>query len=136
MSTLSLPDYISYFTVFQDGFPHYGSNLRMEIATLDSGSAASSPTTRSSPESLYIRLLWNDNEISFPGYDAWCPLEVVVQKLHAGFLGLEDTGALEGDEKEESKVEEDLSATLNALDDLDTTLNEALVESDSEVDKR
>jgi hypothetical protein len=116
----------------EDGFPHYASNLRMEIASRSSTSSdtsapppADSPAS-SSAEPLYLRLLWNDAEISFPGFDAWCPLEVVVQKLHAGALGVEDSTAKDGGG---SRWEE---ATLNALDDLDSVLNDALANSDSE----
>jgi hypothetical protein len=123
---------------FQDGFPHYGSNLKMEIATRSSGSRATSASPGSpgssstESESLYVRLLWNDTEISFPGFEAWCPLEVVVQKLHAGTLGVEDTTAPGGG----AKGEKDLSATLNALNDLDSVLNEALADTDSAADRR
>jgi hypothetical protein len=120
---------------FQDGFPHYGSNLKMEIATRSSGGRASpdSPTSSSTEsESLYVRLLWNDTEICFPGFEAWCPLDVVVQKLHAGTLGVEDTTAPGGG----AGGEKDLSATLNALNDLDSVLNEALADTGSEADRR
>ena len=100
----------------------------MEIASRSSTSSDTSapPPASSSAESLYLRLLWNDAEISFPGFDAWCPLEVVVQKLHAGALGVEDSTAKDGGG---GRGEE---ATLNALDDLDSVLNDALANNDSE----
>ena len=62
---------------------------------------------------LYIRLLWNDKEIALPGCDVWCPIEDAMLILQAGYLG------------EEHSVD-----TLNSLNELDSILNDALLDGE------
>ena len=91
----------------------------MEVALKrkDSRTSVSMPSTSS--DSLYVRLLWNDSELCFPGYDVWCPIGAVIRKLHAGYLGVAEDSleSVEGS-----------STALNSLNELDEIMNDALVE--------
>lgn len=90
----------------------------MEVAVKGKDSRASGSVPSTSSDSLYVRLLWNDKELCFPGYDVWCPIEVVVRKLHAGYLGVAEDSVESG---------EDYSAALNSLNELDEAINDALM---------
>jgi hypothetical protein len=101
-----------------DDFPYYASSLRMEVAVKGKDSRTSGSVPSTSSDSLYVRLLWNDKELCFPGYDVWCPIEVVVRKLHAGYLGVAEDSVESG---------EDSSTALNSLNELDEIINDALM---------
>ena len=91
----------------------------MEVAKKRKDRGTLSPMPSTSSDSLYVRLLWNDSELCFPGYDVWCPIEVVMRKLHAGYLGVTEDSIESG---------EDSSTALNSLNELDEILNDALME--------
>lgn len=78
-----------------------------------------------SDSELYARLLWNDKEISLPGYEGWTPVENLIRILHAGFLG-----------EEHSLLSiEDSLGTLNSLDELDSIINDTILSVDKIEDK-
>ena len=89
--------------------------MKFEVASWNEGPS-------STGEQLVIRLLWNDEEISIPGLAVWCPIDTLLEKLHAGYLGKEHS----------TGVEEDSLSTLNSLDELDAVLNEVLSVGDSQ----
>ena len=82
--------------------------MKIEIAAKKKNSNSSSSALESP---LYIRLLWNDKAITLPGCDVWCPIEDAMEILQSGYLG-----------------EELLTDTLNSLNELDSILNDALLE--------
>ena len=93
----------------------------MEISVKKKDSRTLVPLSSTlSDNSLYVRLLWNDSVLCFPGYDVWCPIEVVIRKLHAGHLGVTEDSLKESGE--------DSSSALNSLNELDDIINEALLE--------
>ena len=93
----------------------------MEISVKKKDSRTLVPlSSTSSDNSLYVRLLWNDSVLCFPGYDVWCPIDVVIRKLHAGHLGVAEDSLKESGE--------DSSSALNSLNELDEIINDALLE--------
>ena len=104
-----------FFRIAED-FPFYATNLKLELATRN---------TDSTESGLYVRLLWNDKEISLPGLEAWTPVENLIRMLHAGFLG----------EEHPSVSIEESSETLNSLNELDSLINETLLSVDDDVDE-
>ena len=88
--------------------------MKFEIASWN-------PDPSSAEEKLLVRILWNDEEVSLPNMAVWCPVDTLIEKLHAGYLGIEHTsGMLES------------FSTLNSLDELDAVLNDALTVGDND----
>ena len=98
----------SFFFSWTADFPFYATNLKIEVAAKKKNSSSSNLALESP---LYIRLLWNDKAITLPGCDVWCPIEDAMEILQSGYLG-----------------EELLTDTLNSLNELDSILNDALLE--------
>lgn len=100
--------------------------MKFEIAVWNQ--SPSSTEKEEKDEILVVRLLWNDEEISLPGMAVWCPVDTLIEKLHAGFLGIEHSSSV-GIEHSLGAIEDSFS-TLNSLDGLDAVLNDALTVGD------
>ena len=83
--------------------------MKIEIATKQGDQSEVSCSQNKSM--TFARLLWNDKEISLPGLDVWSPIEEVIDRLNSGFLGIEDS-----------------LDTLNSMNEIDSVLNDVLLE--------